>query len=514
MCASYHMPRDARLSNESALQTTEVRKEPIGLSEIQATQFWALYPAAAPAPEREEAGLERLLRLVLEIARRGRRSLALGALAGIGFGALYLTFADSIFVVKTLLHVERRNSVIREYDEVRPGSSFVATQAEVIQSPEMIADAIRAIGIPEPDDGLLSRLKDFVRSLLPLEPSAGGDPLAVAVLATAPVLQASPVLGTDVMAVTFRTDDPERGVRLLDALIECYRNYVRENETAAHREGLELLRQRDAELGAQISQLSDHYEAQRSQVQLFGDDEGGMSVQRMSLEEHAKARVDARRKRIDLENELDELRAKSDARAVPDPRILQDVVRAESELAQLKATASPRNPAVRDLELRVAGLREQVHQGALAHIDEVEREARAARKSEARVAELYDREWSNVQALESERASLRKLGDEIGRLEDQRKAVLALAGEKELSLLAQGSEHSGTLIRALEAPAIPPTAVWPLTIPVLVACAFVGLLGGFGFAVLEQRRGAARESEPSDFEPTPARLGQPRVPEL
>lgn len=509
------MPRDPRMSNESALQTTEIRSDPIELTDAQATRIWALYPAAVSPGERDEPGFAALLRMLSEVARRGRRHLALGALVGVGFGVLYLAGADQVFVVKTLLHVERRNSVIREYDEVRPGSSFVATQAEVIQSPEMITDALRVIGLPDPDDGLPARFKRWLRSLLPSDRSAPPDPMVAALLATIPALQASPVLGTDVMTVTLRTNDPERGARFLDALVESYRRYVRENETAAHREGLELLRQRDTSLAAEIAQLSDRYEEQRSKLQLLGEDEGALSVQRMSLEEQAKARVDARRKRIDLENELEELRAKSDGRAAPNPEILQDVVRAEAELAQLRATASPRNPAVRDLELRVAGLREQVHQGALAHIDEIAREARAARKSEARVAELYESEWESVQELEGERAAVKKLRDELDRLEEQRKAVLALIGEKELSLLAQGSEHSGTLIRVLQAPSIPVTAVWPLVIPVLVACAFVGLLGGLGFALLEQRRGgAAREAESPSFEAGPARLTQPRVPEV
>ena len=519
------MQRDPR-SPDSDLPSTELRSDGIRISDPQGTQIWALYPAAAPA-EHAEPSLARLLGLLLAIARARRRQLALGALIGVSFGAAYLIFADPIYVVKALLHVEVRESVIREYAEVRAGSSFVATQAEVIQSPEMIADAIRAIGLPTPDDsGLLARLKAWVRSFLPEQ--AAPDPLATAVLATAPVLQASPVLGTDIMAVTLRTVDPDRGAKLLEALIASYRHYVRENETAAHREGLELLREREASLDTQIAQLGEQYEEQRSRFQLLGDEDGAMSVQRLSLEEHAKARVDAQRHRIEIENELAELRAQSDPKVAPDPRVLEEVVRAEAALAELKATVSPRHPDVRQMEERVTGLREQVHQGAMSRIDDLERSARAARKSEARLAELYDSEWKTVQGLETERAAVNKLRAEIARLEDQRKAVMALLGEKELSLLAQGSEHSGTLIRVLEAPAVPPEAIWPLPIPVLLACGVVGVLGGLGYALLAERRRRAREpkSEPvhleplddlddlEDLDPTPPRLAQRRVSEL
>jgi uncharacterized protein involved in exopolysaccharide biosynthesis len=86
--------------------------------------------------------------------------------------------------------------------------------------------------------------------------------------------------------------------------------------------------------------------------------------------------------------------------------------------------------------------------------------------------------------------------------------VLALMGEKELSLLAaQGGENSGTLVRVLQAPTIPPYAVWPLPIPVLVACSFVGLIGGVGFALYSQWREGVKEAEkPTDYEQSPARM--------
>ena len=455
------------------------------------------------------------MRRLPEVAREGRRFLMLGALLGVGFGVAYLLFADAVYVVKALLHVEVRESVLREYAEVRSGSSFVATQAEVIQSPEMVAEAIRAVGLPTPEAvGFLGGLKQRVQAIF-LQSPADADPLATAVLATLPVLQASPVLGTDVMAVTLRTDDPERGARLLDALVGSYRHYVRENETAAHREGLQLLHEREAGLSAQIEELSERYEAQRSKIQLLGDQDDALSVQRMGLEEQAKSRVEAQRHRIELENELGELRAQSDLRIAPDSKTVEELAHSEAILSELRVTVSPRHPDVRQMEQQVAGLREQLHQGGVTRIADLEREARAARKSEARLAELYDHEWQTVQALEGERAVVKKLGDEIARLEEQRKAVLLLLGEKELNLLAQGSEHSGTLIRVLESPAVAPTAVWPLPLPVLVSCGFVGLLGGLGFTLWAQRRREAeREAEPVHLESAPARLTQRRVPEL
>jgi hypothetical protein len=75
----------------------------------------------------------------------------------------------------------------------------------------------------------------------------------------------------------------------------------------------------------------------------------------------------------------------------------------------------------------------------------------------------------------------------------------------------------------LEAPSVPLFAVWPLPVPVLVACSMVGLLGGLGFATFlfwrEQARPAAPAPAPfgdvpdyDRFEPAPSRIATRRAP--
>jgi len=504
--------RDSRFPVENDLRPVEIRRGPVDPASAPSTQVWALYPVASPGEGGAPPPSVDLVALLWEAARRGRRYLLAGALVGFVFGAAYLVAADSIYVVKTLLHVEMRKSVIHDFDS-RPGSTYVGTQAEVLQSPTMVAEAIRTIGLPEKEEpGLLGRALDFARSLNPFASEAAFDPIQAAVLATLPALQASPVVGTDVLAVTLRTDSPERGVRFLDALVGSYQHYVRANESDAQREGLDLLRQRADSLDAEIAQLSERYQNKESEVRSLGDSENALTVSRMSLEEHARARVAAQRRRIDLENELTSMREQSSSQLAVSREILDEVVRAEASLAEMKSRLSDRHPDVVFAEQRVAGLRQQIKAGTRARVDQLEREARAARRTEASLAALYATEWDKIKALEVERAAMMKLGEERGRLEEERRGVLALMGEKELSVLAaQGGENSGTLVRVLQAPTIPPNAVWPLPIPVLVACSLVGLLGGLGFALYSQwREGVAEAEKPTDYEQGAARMATQR----
>jgi uncharacterized protein involved in exopolysaccharide biosynthesis len=505
--------RDPRLPAESELRTLEIRRDPVDVTDAPSTQVWALYPLMSPAEQHPAPTGPDLLSLLPEVARRGRRFLALGALVGFLFGAFYLFWTDSIYVVKTLLHVEMRKSVIRDFD-VRPGSTYVGTQAEVIQSPAMVAHAIRAIGFPEQEGGIFAILSGWIEALNPFASDEEMDPVAQAVLATLPVLQASPVLGTDVLAVTLRTVAPERGVQFLDALVASYQHYVRENETAAHREGLDLLRQREAGLSAQVAELVQVYEMKESGIRTLSDSENALTVHRMSLEEHARARVEAQRRRIDLENELVGLREQGNAQVAPSREILDELVRQEATLAELKQRLSSRHPDVIQTEQRVASMREQIRVGGRTRIDELQRASRAARRTEADLTALYEREWEKVKQLEAERAGLKKVGDEIGRLEEERRGVLALMGEKELSVLAaQGGENSGTLVRVLQAPSVPPDAVWPLPIPVLISCTFVGVLAGLGYALLQHWRERSPVSQPTEYEEKTSRV-QRRLQEL
>ena len=506
--------RDPRLPAENELRTLEVRRESLDVADAPSTQIWALYPLAHPAEQRPEPPSVDLLRLVPEVARLGRRFLAIGALIGFAFGAFYLFWADSIYVVKALLHVELRKSVIREFD-VRPGSTYVGTQAEVIQSPVMVGDAIRAIGLPESDEGIVGTVLGWLAALNPFAAEEERDPIEQAVLATLPMLQASPVLGTDVLAVTLRTYAPERGVNFLTALVASYQHYVRENETAAHREGLDLLRQREAGLVAQIEEQVQVYEMKDSGIRTVSDSENALTVHRMSLEEHARARVEAQRRRIDLEAELAGLREQDGVGVAPSREILDELVRSEATLSELRQRLSERHPDVIQMEQRVAGMREQIRAGGRTRIDELQRAARAARKTEAALAGLYEQEWEKVRSLEAERTGLKKIGDEIERLEAERRGVLALMGEKELSVLAaQGGENSGTLVRVLQAPSVPPDAVWPLPLPVLVSCTFMGVLAGLGYALFQHLRDEARAgSQPTDYEEKTSRV-QRRLQEL
>jgi uncharacterized protein involved in exopolysaccharide biosynthesis len=405
----------------------------------------------------------------------------------------YLVKTPPLYVVRALVHVERRGSVVQDYDPLRSGSSFMSTQAEVIKSPHNVQQALSAIGGAQPGQpGLLKRLKAELLTRIGFAPSdAPVDYEAAAIRGLRSQLDASPVLGTDVMAVTFRTVDPYGGVEFLDEVIAAYRDYVRGDETAGHTEGLELLRDREELLRQQLDEMQDRYETMRGQGPSLGGD-GPLSVEKMRLEERARAYVEAQTRRIAVETELASLRSQGKSGNRRQGQILEELRRAEASLVELRESYSDIHPDVRSMKSRIAGLEAQLDRSAQTRIVDLERELQTARQSERHLSDLYDRELAHAKELDAFRIEGDELKNEIERVAAERKEVLAMIQDKEFSVLAQASGRSGTLVRALEAPMVPQDKVWPLPGPVLLACAVVGLIGGLGAALVADRRRRTR----------------------
>jgi uncharacterized protein involved in exopolysaccharide biosynthesis len=455
-------------------------------------QVWVMYPEAPSPPERaRETPFEEFLQLVPEAAWHGRRFLFKGALIGLCFGLGYLYLADAVFMVKSLVHVERRQSVTQAYDPVRAGSTFIATQAEVVSSPRIVRSTLEAIGLPEPSNGWISQLKSQLKAWFKSDP--GLDRLEVATRATVPLLQATPVLGTEVMAITYRTEDPQRGVLFLTSLIDSYRGFLSQGETSAHQEGLELLRQRELEIAALLAERRNEFERMLT-TERSADDAGGLDVQRHRLEEHARGLVAVENEVIRLENQIASLRRQDVTEVANDETLLEELRLAETNLAELTSRLSERHPDVRQARQRAQTLRAQVESDARAAVSTMERDLNAARQSQAQLAESYDRQWEVARRMERSGVEEERMRAEIARLEGQRLNIADLLAGKELRVLELGSERTGTLVNVLEAPMLPVEPVWPLPGPVLVGCAFIGALGGISWAIVRyvQARGVLR----------------------
>jgi uncharacterized protein involved in exopolysaccharide biosynthesis len=449
-------------------------------------RVWALYsedegaaasePLPPPAPEDP---LSFLLRDLPALAWRRRKHLAIGLGAGLGFGLLYLSVATYVYHVGANVLIERRASPLDEGDRLRGWS--LATQAEILQSPSIVRDAVESLA----ERGLVRPGAEAAGEAAPGE-------------ATLPIVAATPITGTNVVVISYRTPDPAWGTAFVAALIESYGAYARSIERTTPERALELVRRKEKEIREELTARESEYQKLRGASQSFGEGSEALTVQKAVLERHAQMLVDARTHRFDLENRLAAARASSrgGARPVPEAaaRLQEELWRAELRLAQASDRFSDEHPEVVSARNEVETLKRQLAASRLADVAALEREVAAARETERRLEEAYEREVRKGIALDAHRLREEELLEKIRSLRSVHELALEKLKTLELHYEAASEGDGGVIVRVLDGPAASTGPVWPQPVLVLLPCAFVGLLGGLGLALLSERLAPARRA--------------------
>ncbi len=464
------------------------------LRDATGRQIWSLYSQDSHSLDGGESPLSFLLRELPGLLQRGRRTLIAGAAVGAVLGTAYLVVAAPTYLVKSLVQIERRASSLGDYAIVGGGGAeFFATQAEVLDSPPIVGQAVRAtFRPPDPDArGMLARIKDGFRSLLGVGDDL--DPILAETQKAVDSLVATPIVQTNVMAITYRTQEPAHGVALLDAVIETYRKHIRGIESSGHESALTILAAREEQLRTELSELQTRFVELRAEGGSLGDDENALSVQKSRLEEYARLAVKAESRRIQLEDQLEAAKRRGGAQAGGLRNQLRD---AEVRLAELRTKLGPRHPDLKAAKEQIEVLRVQQSPSANLELGDIEQRLAAARDTEARLDALYAREFDKGKGLESHRLLEQQMRSQIESVREAHLEVQGLLREKQLMVSALAGEDAGTIIRVLEAPSLPEDPIWPLPIPVLLAFSALGTIGAFGYVLVSESR-RQPEREPS-----------------
>jgi len=470
----------------------EVRLE---LTNAEGRQVWALYSRPPQEAGPAETPLSIFLHELPPLAWKWRRYVGLTVLGAVALGAIYLMLATTIFGVSALILVEHRDTGIQNYGLVRDNSSFLATQAEILHSPPVVREALvgSGIGFPEEEPGLFG--------WLPFLGEEAVDPEKQGVAGALDSLEATPVLGTQVIALNYRTDDAGAGVRFVQSVIDSYRDYVHELDQSGQAETLALLESEEKGRREELRDLELQYEALRAGGGTLGDDrEGVLGVERTRLEEQVRHLVEAQSERIRVENDLRSSRSRSGL-----PAEGSDALRAaEQRLAELRQTYSDRHPEVRAVLAQVEALRAPLPQTNASQVQDLERRLRSARDTEANLSALYEQQFLKSKEIDVQRMREQRLAEEVTNAREAHQVVLRLMHEKKLSVQALSQDGAGVVVRTLEAPTALEDALWPRPVPVLFSCILIGALAGLGLAVVVER---AQEPEPEVYSAASVREG-------
>lgn len=458
----------------------EVRLE---LTRAGVEQVLSLYSQEQGAGFRDKAFGLRLEDFEQAIRER-RRMLVVGLALGVALGLGVLLVSTPLYPVSAQVVLER-HEISSDATSVSPGSAgsaFVATQAQVLESPSIIADAVasipRASHLDEDDDAVLDAVEAIV---------------------------ATPVSSTQVVALGYLGPDPAHGVQLLNAIVESYRSSLRREERQSQSQKLAAKQTEIDVLESEARAVEERVEKLRVEYGILGSVEDAAATQAAIVRDQTDRLTATRSERMALEKRL---ATGGEQLAILDPatRNLQEQLwEAEAELARVRLTLTAEHPAVEQAQHQVNVLRSQLRRSSRATPDALRRDIEAAKGLEAELLEAYTAERERLAAIESHRREETLLLTELDRIRamiDVRRAELL--DQRLVTRLAESGE-SGITARIIEAPAPPLSAAWPRPKFVLAIGAVVGLAGGFVAALLSLRREARWTPAPRPLTSRPER---------
>ncbi len=423
-----------------------------------------------------------------EAFRRRQGMLGIGTVIGLVLAIFVILASTSLYPVTAQVVIERHDMTRAEATTRagNAGSAFVATQAEVMQSESVLADAVasipRAAHLDDDDDAVADAVE---------------------------AVRASPVSGTQVVALGYLGPDANHGVALLEAIVSAYKRALGAAEATVQREKLRAKQAEIDVIEGEAVALEAKLNVMRREKGTLGSAEDTSDAQTRVLQDLAAQLTDIRNQRIALENRL---ATGSEQLAILDPAtrsIQEQLWSAQAELSRVRITLTAEHPAVEAAESEVAVLRRQLVANSKATPEALKRDITASLGLEKELERVYDRERATMGGIERDRREESLLLAELDRIRELSNIRRSeLLDQRLLTRLAETGEI-GVSARLIERPSLPAGAAWPRPRLLLPMGAIIGFLAGFVAAVisLQRERDLSRPAEEAWVPPSRAGAG-------
>jgi uncharacterized protein involved in exopolysaccharide biosynthesis len=444
----------------------------------------------------------------LDAIWRQRKLIVLCVGLTLSLGVVYLAVSSPKYSVEARLLVEDRGRILDP--ESASKDDFLPTQAEIIRSPTVLNDVLKTLALPVLDESGESNLASILKRL-----------------------QVEPLLGTNVLSIEYHNSDPELAVRTVNAVIIGYKTYLKGIEQAMHQETIALLAEREKSLRAESCRLHADYEQLRTNSPLMGQDRDAAQVQRAMLMTLGESLTTAKRRRIELSNQLNNLfppfeaplaelgdgtfpttittnnlsarrrRGERDWRVTIDALsrmtregligledltpIQQALLEAESRHTELCARFGPKHPEVLGVRQVIDSLESRLSKTAVGAPEMLETELAAIRQQEQSLTDLYNREFKQAKTTDSFLVKEQQLLDEIQSAQTAHESLVSQLDSFELADQALIEGRMSITVDVLDGPELINDLVWPQPIPVLGLCGLIGLAGGIVLVGVRQQ---------------------------
>ncbi len=382
-------------------------------------------------------------------------------------GLLYLQNTESIYETQIRTLIQNNGLSIDANTKRNKEKEFLSTQAEIVRSPLIIR-----------------RSFDILPPSLTLEPD--DDP----VVQVAKQLSVSPLVSTDIIRLSYRNSNPERSVKRLQAIIESYQQYLLEIEQGTSDETLELLENQEKTLSTQRDNLEEKLIQIHKESPFIGEPSEVVRTETTTLKELASQLIISNSKRVRFESALQSQQNASDANNknvilldgidTELSRTIRDLQnrlwQAEVDVQKLSRVYGPLFPERKQAEDQALVLKKQYADAKSQVASSLIRQLNIARSEENNFQTLYNAERQRLSQLDNFLLKEELLQAELKRINQTFESTVAQLRQKRLNQEALAGGQASVLVKVLDEYIIPKQPVWPLPIPLLMACGLLGLL--------------------------------------
>lgn len=437
---------------------------------------------------------------------------------------LYLDRASRLYEVRAslLLQPNAHGLHLGEQHNDRPHTELLATHAEVLAGRMMLARAVDAY----------------------IDTNGERDPQEL-VTRLASELRVKRVVGTQILSVTMRSDDPQLGETLVGHLFDQYEDFLEELNQGGQVEALRTLTQTEAEIRGQLDSLQERYRDLRESSPLVGDADVDLALQQRILEDLGTAYLGIRTRRISLENRLVAVQEKlpqmqltknlrlisttsGDQTSMPlnqppsaadesesmsddvgwgalqmltelginkfqDPvGIQKELFAAEVHRQELVKRFGPKHHELQAVESQITDWKARLQSMVDSAPQTLQREMVASKLQEDHLRSIYEGELSVAKQLDQRRLEQLHLQNQIEQVQSLHASTVTQLASLRLDNKVTTEGGANLRVTILEEPEVGPDAVWPNEKLVLGGGLFMGLLGSTVLALIPLNR---RESE-------------------
>ena len=326
----------------------------------------------------------------------------------VGIGFVYLLLTEQIFEAETRLHIRENVDTSKPELSSKKSRNFIATQAEIIRSPLIVARAIEKMPIELP-------------------PGFEGSEITFAI----EKMQVAPILDTDVLSISYRSGSSEEVVAFVNALVSCYQNLLKTTETNSNSEVLEILSGRELSLRKELVALNQKHTKLREDNQLVGQSSDGINVHAAMLQELAQELTSIRLRKIELESRMGLLSSVSDEQ--PALAVITAFKPPISESSNTNRFVQPDVERVNQRQLGLANLfRDQTDLGAKG-LSEIQSQLVEARLRLEQLGKKFGKHHIDIRVAQEQFAELKEVFDD-------RLTILSDSVERELNGIQQSEE--------------------------------------------------------------------------